>query len=205
MNVPGLADRLWSKVLRGEPDACWIWTAAVGEKGHPVMSIGALGSRSARRMVWALEHGEVPKRRMVTTTCGQKRCLNPAHLALRAVEDDVPRFWSHVKKLDGDGCWEWTSTLFNDGYASFKMQGKQRRSCRVAWELANGPIPDGLFTCHRCDNKLCVRPDHLFLGTALDNTRDMIAKGRNSRGEKHGIRVRQARAQRTTHAKDTDR
>jgi hypothetical protein len=52
---------------------------------------------------------------------------------------------------------------------------------RAVWERANGPIPEGMFVCHRCDNPRCVNVDHLFLGTAFDNNHDMIAKGRQHR------------------------
>lgn len=73
-------------------------------------------------------------------------------------------------------CWIWTGARMRYGY--FQYGKKLIGAHRVAWELRNGPIPDGLYVLHRCDNPPCVRPDHLFLGTAADNTADMVAKGR---------------------------
>lgn len=91
------------------------------------------------------------------------------------------RFWDKVNKTDD--CWNWTGAVINSGYGTFfiaKVNGVSRLKLahRVAWELANGPIPEGLFVLHRCDNRRCVRPDHLFLGTAKDNTHDAMRKGR---------------------------
>lgn len=86
------------------------------------------------------------------------------------------RFWRRVKKTDG--CWEWTGGLLSSGYGACFVGAYSTGAHRVSWELANGPIPDGLWVLHHCDNRPCVRPDHLFLGTVLDNNRDAIAKGR---------------------------
>jgi hypothetical protein len=91
------------------------------------------------------------------------------------------RFWA--KARIGDDCWEWQSGQNGNGYGCFGMDGKTFRAHRVAWLFTNGPIPKGEGyhgTCvlHRCDNRLCVKPSHLFLGTPLDNVRDCMAKGR---------------------------
>lgn len=95
----------------------------------------------------------------------------------RTLADYAPAFVDR-----GPGCWEWPGAQGN-GYGMILMpDGRLRGAHRVAWELANGPIPDGLFVLHHCDNRACVRPDHLFLGTQGDNVRDMYAKGRGHGG-----------------------
>lgn len=103
------------------------------------------------------------------------------------------RFWSKVKR--GQECWEWQAALFKTGYGKFNLNGKTVKSHRLSWELANGEIPSGLFVLHRCDNRLCVNPSHLFLGTNQDNTDDMWSKGRQQdytnivKGEDVGLSV----------------
>lgn len=89
--------------------------------------------------------------------------------------------------LSGD-CLLWTGTKHHDGYGVIGIgRSQQFRVHRVAWELVNGPIPEGLVLCHRCDTPLCVNVDHLFPGTPKENTADMFSKSREYRptGENH--------------------
>lgn len=85
------------------------------------------------------------------------------------------RFFDKV--LVGDGCWEWQGYCDVDGYGRFK--GEEQMAPRMAWRLWYGLIPDGMHVLHKCDHPPCVRPDHLFLGTPLDNAKDRDAKGRH--------------------------
>ena len=86
------------------------------------------------------------------------------------------RFWAKVDQT-GD-CWLWTGLRHSNGYGVGWANGGRMYAHRVSWLVANGPIPAGLHVLHHCDNPPCVRPDHLFLGTATDNMRDMARKGR---------------------------
>lgn len=98
------------------------------------------------------------------------------------------RFFAKVDRSGGpEACWRWTGGL-SGGYGSLRI-GKRgnARAHRLSYALANGgPIPDGLSVLHKCDNPICVRPDHLFLGTQATNMADRGAKGRQAKGESNG-------------------
>lgn len=110
-------------------------------------------------------------------------------------EEQIITFWNKVNK-DGSipahypelgNCWEWTANLNHKGYGQKSWFGRMTPSHRISWMLSNGNIPDGLWVLHKCDNRKCVNPDHLFLGTHQDNMDDMMIKGRRAdrRGENH--------------------
>lgn len=95
-------------------------------------------------------------------------------------------FWSHVAK--SDDCWAWTASLNRKGYGQFEFSVPSRRTIRAhraSWTIHFGEVPPGMWVLHKCDNPACVRPDHLFLGTNVDNVRDKINKGRQVKGIGH--------------------
>lgn len=108
-------------------------------------------------------------------------------------EQRINAFWNKVNKNgsipthcpDLGHCWEWTGSIQSDGYGRFHVDPKNKpHAHRAIWLMVNGDIPDDYFVLHKCDNRKCVRLDHLFLGTRQDNTDDMMAKGR--RADTHG-------------------
>lgn len=113
------------------------------------------------------------------------------------------RFWSYVDKVSGPvaagdlgQCWLWTGGRDRQGYGQVYVQGangrRSTRAARASFFLEHGRWPEP-FALHRCDNPPCVRPSHLFEGTARDNIRDAVAKGRQSRGPRHSEIMRNSR------------
>jgi hypothetical protein len=105
----------------------------------------------------------------------------------QAAQPISERFWSRV--AFGEGCWEFATHLVHKQPRTFYRIGDDGQEVKVkahrmAWELVNGPIPEGLEVCHNCDNPPCVRPDHLFLGTHQENMDDRNNKQRQVFGER---------------------
>lgn len=111
------------------------------------------------------------------------RCGNSAR-----VKPPTERFWRFVPEL-GNGCQQWTGQILANGYGAMRSGGKGLPliyAHRLSWQVQRGPIPEGLWVLHHCDNPPCVRIDHLFLGTPKDNTLDMLSKGRGPTGDRNG-------------------
>lgn len=140
----------------------------------------------------------------VTTAC--KNCGKPVfrpgkqrpgvHCSAACYRSLSPtdRFWAKVDKTPGHGpkgeCWIWIAAVDKDGYGHMWRNESSRNYAvhRFSWEQHNGPIPDGLGVLHHCDNPPCIRPDHLYCGTTIDNVRDRTVRGRE-RGELHGMAI----------------
>ena len=104
-------------------------------------------------------------------------------------DEILEAFESRIIPEPNSGCWLWSGSVSHYGYGFFTMRAHgfdNKIAHRVAWQLYRGPIPEGIQVLHKCDVRGCVDPGHLFLGTNADNRADMVAKGRQSKGETHG-------------------
>lgn len=96
------------------------------------------------------------------------------------------RFWFCVVRKSNDECWEWTGTKTNRGYGNIEIDGHAVGAHRLSYIIHFGEIPPNMDICHHCDNRGCVNPNHLFVGTNMDNVQDKIRKGR----QPHGMNIK---------------
>lgn len=179
-------DRFWAKVEK--TDGCWLWTAST------INGFGqfrANGHGLAVQYSWELHFGVLPKGQRIKQTCENRACVRPDHLTAGA----EGRFWM---KVDKDGpipahnpmlgqCWVWTGSVKGNtkghGYGDFVGDdGRQAAVHRFSYELANGPITEGMDIDHRCRNKLCVRPTHLREATRKQNLENQGVSSRSKTG-----------------------
>jgi hypothetical protein len=111
----------------------------------------------------------------------QRFCSKQCHAISRAAMSDITAENILALTERVGECLLWTGPRRSDGYGVFRYRGKRLKAHRVAYAVFNGAIPDGAYVLHRCDTPPCVNPDHLWLGDAAANARDMVAKGRHWR------------------------
>jgi hypothetical protein len=179
--------RFWFRVDRSKgSDVCWEWQGSLNEHEFGYFYVHGK-TVYAHRISWLLAYGELSgEDSWVGHTCGNHRCVNPAHLTERTNTLEE-RFWNKVcKGEEGNDCWVWLGTKTARGYGKIYDGEKMEYAHRLSWKLVNGSISDEMEVCHTCDNPMCVNPVHLFIGSHLENVRDMVAKDRGNRGERHG-------------------
>lgn len=117
----------------------------------------------------------------------RKTCSHECAVIATNTANTVPlaeRFWNKVDIGSDASCWEWLGTINSNGYGTISVANGTESSHRVAWELANGSIPNGLLIRHLCHNPPCCNPKHLALGNAYQNAQDMVQSGRSLKGER---------------------
>jgi hypothetical protein len=125
---------------------------------------------------------------------------------MKFTDRQIRDLWAKIVPQDSGSCWHWTGGRNSSGYGAKRLSVGGRHisllAHRMVWMVLNSDIPEGLVVCHRCDNKLCCNPAHLFLGTHKDNTQDMIQKGRGLvplLSKEQDAQVRQLKAEGHTH------
>lgn len=198
---PLLIEEFWRRVLK--TDYCWFWTRALDVDGY-----GDFCGVPTHRLAWTLTNGPIPKDLVICHRCNNPPCVNPAHLFADTNENNqrhrfsqgrvlvAPRDWSWLRQptqsltreqrfimrvaVHENGCWNWTGGISQPtNYGIFSWDaGYQMSAHRASWMLHHGMIPAGLKVLHKCDNRHCVSPTHLRLGTQQENIDEMHAKGR---------------------------
>lgn len=151
-----------------------------GKKFGNLLVLKRQGSDRFRNPLW-ITLCDCGKEHLTRSSCLKNGSSQSCGCRMSFRKSTLDRFWENVCK--SDKCWIWKGWILAIGYGGFSIKGKFIYAHRFSYEIHNGKIPDGKLICHTCDNRICVNPSHFFLGSHLDNSKDMVNKGRNKKGE----------------------
>jgi hypothetical protein len=175
--------------IHGE-DECWGWKGRKTPYGagrftieHTIGGKRIVETYFANRFSYEYFTGNKITTRYLDNICERRDCCNPKHLRPR---DFDSRFWDNTDR--SNGCWVWQGHIDKStGYGSITIDHETFATHRIAYEVYNGvKIPSGKMVLHSCNNRRCINPEHLRVGTQEDNMQDMIESGNSCRGEKNG-------------------
>lgn len=167
--------------MKIDSNGCWVWQLSHTENQCPIGNLN--GKRILPRTVlYRNKYGAHPD--SLRSICNNVACINPEHfIDTKTAVGRQRLFEAKVHINSATGCWEWSGGTNNIGYGMFtKQSGGMMTAHRAAWEIYKGDIPKGKHVLHTCDNRCCVNPEHLWLGTHTENMQDMHSKGRRKKG-----------------------
>jgi hypothetical protein len=184
------ADYLEANYIPELNTGCWLWIGTMTTNGTALATFDG-HSQTAARLAWKTWRGYIPRGLEVGHRCGITRCINPDHLWLGTKSQlalnnktIIERLSEHSVVDVRTGCIIWVGRIGKHGYGCLDVDGKVQYVHRLIWKHTHGKIPRFMFVCHRCDTPTCLNIDHLFLGTAADNSHDCMSKGRD---DTHGL------------------
>lgn len=209
-NGATLAQVFGMRVTPAVTEDCILWDGAKSKNGYGNINFRGQ-TLGAHRVAWELRHGPIADGLHVLHSCERRLCVNVAHMRLCTLSESIadkvarsreakaritasqpasgPDLWRKLEARaipePNSGCLLWLGGVNKDGYGQFAIRRRQHGAHTVALMATKGPIPKGMFVCHRCDVRSCINPEHLFLGTHADNMADRDAKGRAARGERN--------------------
>ncbi len=159
-------------------NACWDWK--IKPKGQITVTYDGK-TISAKRASWILYKGKLQNLETIISTCRNKFCTSPDHLILKRPCNSLIESYEKYVVKKFNSCWEWLKVGDVNGYGMLNYRGKILKAHRVSYSIHIGEIPKNLLVLHKCDNPPCTNPDHLFLGSHLDNMKDMDNKNRRKK------------------------